>query len=87
MTPKTRVNSSGYNLAACLGDAARLNFTQIFLASEGTLGLILEIRLRLAPLPAHTLTAVLGFQSLDACSEAVQRLRPLKPAALEIIDD
>lgn len=85
-TPATRVNSSGYNLAAALaGDA--VNVTQLFLASEGTLGLVTEAHLRLSALPAHTATAVLGFRNLDDCGKAVLELVQLQPMALEIIDE
>jgi len=56
--------------------------------SEGTLGLVTEIGLRLSPLPEKVATLLAPFASLDAASRAVSRIlaRGQLPAALEMMD-
>ncbi len=81
--PRVRKNSSGYALKELLetGDPVEL-----MVGSEGTLGLIVEAGVRLAPVPAATGTALLEFASLEEAGEAVAALLPLEPAACELMD-
>ncbi|HEX6488229.1 MAG TPA: FAD-linked oxidase C-terminal domain-containing protein [Candidatus Dormibacteraeota bacterium] len=73
---RTRKRSSGYRLA------------QLFVGSEGTLGVITEVILKLIPLPRHHALAAVSFSSREAAGEAVTRLLSAGhlPAALEIMD-
>ncbi len=73
---RTRKRSSGYRLA------------QLFVGSEGTLGLITEVILKLIPLPRHRATGMVGFRSPKAAATAVARLMGsgYLPAALELMD-
>jgi glycolate oxidase len=73
---KTRKRASGYRLA------------QLFVGSEGTLGIVTEVILKLIPLPRHQATAMVGFLTIDAAAEAVRRVLTGGhfPAALELID-
>jgi D-lactate dehydrogenase (cytochrome) len=68
--------SSGYNLL------------QLFVGSEGTLGVITEATLKLAPIPQHTGTAMASFAAVEAAVAAVLdlRLSGLDLAALEYLD-
>ena len=68
--------SSGYDL------------THLFIGSEGTLGLITEATLRLAPIPVYFSAAVASFENVRTAIEAVVAVRGsgLEPAALEFID-
>jgi D-lactate dehydrogenase (cytochrome) len=68
--------SSGYDLA------------HLFIGSEGTLGLITEATLKLAPIPEHVSAAVASFESVSAAIEAVVAIRGsgADPAALEFLD-
>ena len=64
------------------------DLTQLFVGSEGTLGVITSARLRLHPTPPSTRTAAWGFPSftagLDACRRILQR--DATPAVLRLYD-
>jgi alkyldihydroxyacetonephosphate synthase len=65
------------------------DLTQLFVGSEGTLGVITAARLRLHPTPPSTRTAAWGFPSfaagLDACRRILQR--DATPAVLRLYDE
>ncbi|GAB49712.1 FAD-binding oxidoreductase [Mobilicoccus pelagius] len=69
--------------------SAGLDLTGLFLASEGTLGVITEVVTRLVPAPEDPLTALATFDSLTAAAEAIVALRrdPQPPSLLEFLDD
>jgi len=51
---RTKKTSAGYNL------------TNLFIGSEGTLGVITEVQLRLSPIPESIMSAVCQFQDLES---------------------
>lgn len=55
---------------------------QLFVGSEGTLGIITEAVLRLEPQPADRATAFVGLSSVDAALALLKRLRRHDAAAL-----
>ncbi len=65
-----------------------LNLVPLFVGSEGTLGIITRVLLRLVPLPEMTLTFLLCFSSLEDAGVAVERIMAsgILPCALEIMD-
>jgi FAD/FMN-containing dehydrogenase len=81
--PRVRKNSSGYALREYLasGDAVDL-----FVGSEGTLGIVTGATVRLAPVPAARGLALLEFTSLEAAGAAVHRILEQQPATCEMID-
>ncbi|ROW00584.1 hypothetical protein VSDG_03358 [Cytospora chrysosperma] len=74
---RPRKSSAGYNL------------TSLFVGSEGTLGIVTEITLKLAPTPADTSVAVVSFPSIASAAEAASALMRsgIQLAALELMDD
>ncbi|HXZ24769.1 MAG TPA: FAD-binding and (Fe-S)-binding domain-containing protein [Nitrospiria bacterium] len=86
--PTVSKNSSGYNLFALSDglDEGRLDLHQLFIGSEGTLGVTLEATLALVPRPAQTVTALLFFERMDEVGHAVNELLALAPSALEMLD-
>jgi len=64
------------------------DLTRLFLGSEGTLGVITRIILRLVPQPACRRTLAAGFLSLEAATDAVGRILSsgLTPTAVEFMD-
>jgi glycolate oxidase len=73
---KLRKRASGYRLA------------QLFVGSEGTLGIVTEVILKLIPRPPHRATAMVGYQTVDDAAAAVSRLLSSGhfPAAIELLD-
>ncbi|SMY22831.1 unnamed protein product [Zymoseptoria tritici ST99CH_1A5] len=74
---RPRKTSAGYNL------------TGFFVGAEGTLGLVTEITLKLAPIPQDTSVAVVSFPSIRAATTAASRIirSGIQLAALELMDD
>jgi len=74
---RPRKSSAGYNL------------TGLFVGSEGTLGLVTEITLKLAVIPQETTVAVVTFPTIrDAATAAAKVMRAGIPVgAMEIMDD
>ncbi|BBZ29835.1 oxidoreductase [Mycolicibacterium madagascariense] len=72
---EVRSDNTGYDLAA------------LFVGAEGTLGVITALDLRLHPTPAHRITAIAGFDDLDALLAVGREFRDADGiAALELID-
>ena len=69
--------------------AAGYDLTRLYVGSEGTLGIITEVTLRLHPIPEMISSAVCGFESLDgAVTTVVQAIQLGVPLArVEILDD
>lgn len=69
-------NSTGYNL------------TQLMVGSEGTLGIVTKIVLKLLPYPKHELLMLVPFASLEKAGEAVSAIFRAGhvPSALELME-
>ncbi|MBW0015946.1 MAG: FAD-binding protein [Mycobacterium sp.] len=70
-----------------LKDVAGLSLTKLFVGSEGTLGIITEVTLRLLPAPNASSVVVATFASVEAAVRAVLGVTArLRPAMLEFMD-
>ena len=69
-------NSTGYNL------------TQLMVGSEGTLGMVTKIVLKLLPHPKHDLLMLVPFKNLEKAGEAVSAIfrAGFTPSALELVE-
>jgi len=69
-------SSSGYDLC------------RLFSGSEGTLGIITQITLRLAPLPSHFTAVLVNFNSVEDATQSIYQIMctGIIPAALEFLD-
>ncbi|MUL66880.1 oxidoreductase [Mycobacterium sp. CBMA 234] len=68
-------------------DNTGYDLTSLFVGAEGTLGVVTSLDLRLHPTPPHRVTAVAGFDDLDALISTGRLLRDADGiAALELID-
>ena len=59
---RTKKTSAGYNL------------TNLFIGSEGTLGIITEVQLRLSPIPESIMAAVCHFPTLENAVQTAQQV-------------
>ena len=64
------------------------NLTQLLVGSEGTLGIVTKIVLKLIPLPTHDLLMLVPFKQLEQAGEAVSAIfrAGFTPSALELIE-
>lgn len=83
--PKTLRRCGGYALDAFARDMP-WNMSHIVSASEGTLGLILEAKVNLEPLPKMRGVCVPHFESLADCLRAVAPIVGCGPASVELMD-
>lgn len=69
-------NSTGYNL------------TQLVVGSEGTLGIVTKIVLKLIPFPAYDLLMLVPFKNLEQAGEAVSAIfrAGFVPSAMELME-
>lgn len=72
----TLKNSTGYNL------------TQLFVGSEGTLGVVTKIVVKLLPYPKHNLLILVPFKKLDDACKAVSEVfrAGFIPSAMELME-
>ncbi|HLG41361.1 MAG TPA: FAD-linked oxidase C-terminal domain-containing protein, partial [Chitinophagaceae bacterium] len=83
--PKVMRRVGGYNLDEFVY-TDQWNLSKLITGSEGTLGIILEAKLNLEPLPKFKSVVVVHFAELLEAIRAVEPMLPYKPSAIEIID-
>ncbi len=94
--PRTKRNSSGYALREMLGGAAGpdggtparvpVDLAPLLTGSEGTLGIVLDATLRLAPIAKAKATALVLFDDLEKSGAGVVEVLKARPAAVELLD-
>ena len=72
----------------CVKDVAGYSLKDLFIGSEGTLGVITKVLLRLIPKPAAKKTMVATFNQMDHAAEAVSAIiaAQIIPCTLEFLD-
>ena len=83
--PPIRYNSTGYNLRGLVKND-RLDLTRLFAGSEGTLGIITRLKFKLAQKPSCDSLIVAGFDDIVSSARAVQKILPLGPSGIEILE-
>src|SRR5580693_7680147 len=80
--PKTTKHSAGYRLTP------NMDFVDLFIGNEGTLGVVTQAELKLLPAPGEILGGVVFFASEEAALDAVDRWRATPGLRmLEYLDD
>lgn len=79
------VNTGGKNVK----DVSGYDLTKLFTGSEGTLGVITKIMVKLVPAPEARTSLLATFTNLDHAGEAISQIIAAKiiPATLEIMDN
>jgi glycolate oxidase len=72
----------------CVKDVAGYNLRDLFIGSEGTLGIITQVLLKLLPKPATRQTLLATFARMDAAAETVSAIIAARiiPCTLEFLD-
>ena len=72
----------------CVKDVAGYSLKDLFIGSEGTLGIVTEVLLRLVPKPASRQTLLATYARMDAAAETVSAIIAAKivPCTLEFLD-
>ena len=84
--PKVLRRVGGYNLD-CFTDPARpFNLARMMVGSEGTLGVVLEAKLNLVPLPKAKAVMAIQFHDLLEALAATPAILLHKPSAVEVMD-
>ena len=83
--PDGRITRTG---ARTMKSASGYDLTRLFVGSEGTLGVVTEITLKINPKPTATSTALASFDDLGDAGRAVSQVMQsgVIPSVLEILD-
>ena len=85
--PKIRRRVGGYNLDAFTGaNGDPFNLAKIVVGSEGTLGIIVEARINLVPLPNAKAVLTIEFDELLDALGATPAILEHHPSAVELMD-
>jgi len=82
--PDGRIMRTG---SSAMKSVSGYDLTRLFVGSEGTLGIVTEITLKVNPKPTATSTALATFDKLDDAGQAVSQIMysGIIPSALEIL--
>ncbi len=84
--PKVSKNSAGYYLWN-VWDGKTFDLTKLIVGSQGTLGLVTQIKFKLVPTKKHSKLLVIFMRSMDQLAEIVNTILPYKPESVESYDD
>jgi FAD/FMN-containing dehydrogenase/Fe-S oxidoreductase len=84
--PKVQRRVGGYNLDALVPRTNRINLSHLLVGSEGTLGFLNRIDLKLWPLLGRRAVGACHFGSFRRAMEAAQHIVKLGPIAVELVD-
>ncbi|MBS3918481.1 MAG: FAD-binding protein [Deltaproteobacteria bacterium] len=75
--------------SGCIKSSSGLDLTRLFVGSEGTLGVITEITLKINPKPIETKTSLASFSNLSDAGQSVIEIihSGILPSVLELLDE
>jgi FAD/FMN-containing dehydrogenase/Fe-S oxidoreductase len=84
--PRILRRVAGYNLDCFVDPDAPFNLAKMMVGSEGTLGVVLEAKIKLVPLPKAKVVMAIQFAELLEALEATPAILAHKPSAVEVMD-
>ncbi len=84
--PKVMRRVGGYNLDEFVY-TTNWNLSKLICGSEGTLAILLSLKLNLVELPKSKSVVVVHFSAIPEAISAVRKILPYGPSAVEILDD
>ncbi len=84
--PKVLRRVGGYNLDCFTDPGKPANLSKIMVGSEGTLGVVLEAKINLVPLPKAKAVLAIQFRDLLEALAATPAILLHKPSAVEVMD-
>jgi len=84
--PKVLRRVMGYNLDEFADPSKPFDLTKLIVGSEGTLGIVLEAKLRLVELPKHKAVLAIQFHQLLDALQATPVILTHRPSAVEVMD-
>jgi FAD/FMN-containing dehydrogenase/Fe-S oxidoreductase len=84
--PKVLRRVGGYNLDSFVDPDQPFNLARMIVGSEGTLGIVLEAKIALVPLPNAKAVLTIQFATLLEALEATPAILAHHPSAIEIMD-
>jgi FAD/FMN-containing dehydrogenase/Fe-S oxidoreductase len=84
--PKVLRRVGGYNLDEFTDPSKPVNLAKLMVGSEGTLGVVLEAKVRLVPLPKAKAVMVITFADLLEALSAAPVILKHAPSAIEVMD-
>ncbi|NEH46155.1 D-2-hydroxyglutarate dehydrogenase YdiJ [Rhizobium leguminosarum] len=84
--PKLNRCLTGYDLAHIRDGDDRFDLNSVLCGSEGTLAVIAEAKLRILPIPQHSVLVNVRYDSFDACLRDARSLITYGAASIETVD-
>ena len=84
--PKILRRGGGYNLDAFLHRDQPFNLAKLMVGSEGTLGIVVEAKVKLVPIPRTSVLLVIHFTDLLPALAATPAILEHRPSAIELLD-
>ena len=81
--PKVTKNSSGYRIDKVVTGK---DIHKIIIGSEGTLGIITSVKLKIKNNPRKRILFVLGYKSIKECIKNCIEINKMNPSAIEFVD-
>lgn len=81
--PRVSKNSCGYRFDV-IKTMSELH--KIIASSEGTLGVIISVKLKTLPIPAKRMLVILSYDNIRQAATDSSKIIKLKPSALELVD-
>jgi FAD/FMN-containing dehydrogenase len=86
--PKVTKDSTGYHLWNIWDrETGIFDMTQLIVGSQGTLGIVTDIKFRLIPNPAHSGSLIIFLNKMDNLGEVINKVLTHKPAIFEGFDN